>query len=158
MQAQPNDAPQPSPRKPIAGLLATVIIFVVGGLLLARMAGFGASAAPTPEFMPVTTDISTMAFQPDTPVVAVVTADWCGPCQELKRTTLSDDRVQAMLIANAQTVMIDGTDTEKARATLEELGVRAFPSTIVLKDGQPVAMLEGYADTDKFLAWLEGQL
>ena len=153
-----QDASTPTrPRKPIAGLFATVVIFVVAGLLLARM-GFGEKTAPAPEFMPVTTDISTMSFQPGTPVVAVVTADWCGPCQELKRTTLSDARVRDLLTANAQAVMIDGTDTEAASRTLQQLGIRAFPSTVILRDGRPVAMLEGYASADKYLSWLDSQL
>lgn len=156
MNHQPTDAAT-KPRKPIAGIFATVAIFAVAGLLLARM-GWGGGTAPTPEFMPVTTNLASIAFENDKPVVAVVTADWCGPCQHLKRDTLSDDRVRDLLASKSQPVMIDGTSTEAAMPTLQQLRVRAFPSTVIVRDGQPVAMLEGYADAEKYLAWLEEQL
>lgn len=145
------------PHKSRGSMIATIVIVVVAGLLMARML-IGGGTAPTPEFMPVTTDLASVAFEGDKPIVAVVTADWCGPCQDLKRNALSDDRVQSLLANKAQPVMIDGTSTEAARPTLELLRVRAFPSTIIVRDGQPVAMLEGNASADKYLAWLEGQL
>ncbi|MEQ9096553.1 MAG: thioredoxin family protein [Phycisphaerales bacterium] len=153
-----TEEPQTRSGRPIAGIFFTLTIVVAAGLLLARMIVGGGPPAPAPEFMPVTTDLSSMTFGADLPVVAVVTADWCGPCQELKRSTLADDRVRELLSQRAQPVMIDGTDTQVAMPTLEQLGVRAFPSTIVLRDGKPVAMLEGYASPDKFLAWLEQEL
>lgn len=159
--ANNEDSPPAAGRRSIAGLVAIVVVFVLGGLLLARVVGFGGGPAPTPGFMPVTTDIDSISFEAGkagAPVVAVVTADWCPPCQQLKRTTLSDERVRAILVSSAQPVMIDGTDMEAATPTLQRLGVRVFPSTIILRDGQPVAMLEGFADPDKYLAWLEAQL
>lgn len=146
-----------TPRKSFGGVIAAIVIIAAAGLLMARMF-IGGGTAQTPEFMPVTTDLASVSFEGDKPVVAVVTADWCPPCQELKRNALSDQRVQDLLASKAQPVMIDGTSTETAMPTLELLGVRAFPSTVVLRDGQPVAMLEGNASAEKYLAWLEGQL
>lgn len=144
-------------RRPVAQVIILVAIFAATAFLFLR---FGGDAAPAPdvEFMPTTTDLASLEFSDAQPVVAVVTADWCGPCQELKRSTLSDDRVRALLEAKAQPVMIDGTDTSAAMSTLQQLGVRAFPSTVVLRDGRPVAMLEGYATADKYVAWLEANL
>ena len=156
-----NQASRAARRPPVTGLAAIVIVFVLGGFLLARMGGSGGGTASTPQYMPVTTDIGSVSFdagKAGTPVVAVVTADWCPPCQELKRTTLTNQRVRALLVNNAQPVMIDGTDTAKASDTLQRLGVRVFPSTVVLRDGKPVAMLEGFANPDKYLAWLESHL
>lgn len=142
----------------MAGLFFSFAILIAAGLLLARMVVSSGPPAPPPEFMPVMTDLSALTLEGDRPVVAVVTADWCGPCQELKRTTLSDERVVSLLADRSQPVMIDGTDTQVAMPTLQQLGVRAFPSTVVLENGKPVAMLEGYADADKYLQWLEAQL
>jgi thiol:disulfide interchange protein len=159
MESTPNSPAQdaPKPRRSLASPVFTIAIILVAGLLITRMIA-GNGTAPTPDFMPTTTNLASMTFEGDKPVVAVVTADWCGPCQELKRTTLSDERVRTLLAGNAQPVMVDGTDTHEAMPTLQQLGVRAFPSTVVLRNGQPVAMLEGYANADKYLAWLEGQL
>lgn len=159
MDSTPNQAAEVDrkPRNAAGRLLVTIVIIAVAGLLMARML-VGSGTAPTPGFMPVTTDIASVAFEGDKPIVAVVTADWCPPCQELKRNALSDERVQNLLASNAQPVMIDGTNSQTAKSTLERLGVRVFPSTVVLRDGRPVAMLEGNASADKYLAWLESQL
>jgi len=159
MESVPPPSAQASskPRKSAGSLVATIVIIAIAGLLLARML-VGSDTAQTPEFMPVTTDLASVAFEGDKPVVAVVTADWCSPCQELKRNALSDQRVQHLLASKAQPVMIDGTSTETAMPTLEKLGVRAFPSTVVLRDGRPVAKLEGNASADRYLAWLEAHL
>ncbi len=159
MDSTPNEQPEesPKPRKSPGNPVITIAIILVAGLLITRMIA-GNGTAPNPEFMPTTTDLASMSFQGDKPIVAVVTADWCGPCQELKRTTLSDERVRDLLARDSQAVMIDGTDTKIAMPTLQQLGVRAFPSTVVLRNGRPVAMLEGYADADKYLAWLDSQI
>jgi len=158
MQSQ-RAAQQPAgkTKHPIAGILGTVFIFAAAGLLLLRMIA-GGSTAPTPEYMPVTTDLASMQLREDVPVVAVVTADWCAPCQALKKNALADERVVELLSTRAQAIMIDGTDTAKASPTLQRLGVRFFPSTIVLRNGEPVAMVEGELSADSYLAWLEGQL
>ncbi|UYV13374.1 MAG: thioredoxin family protein [Phycisphaera sp.] len=154
--SQPAEAAT-KPQKSLGGLITTAAIVVVAGLLMARML-IGGGTAPAPEFMPVTTDLASISFEGDKPIVAVVTADWCRPCQQLKRNALSDQRVRDLLASKAQPVMIDGTSYEASRPTLEQLRVRVFPSTIVVRDGQPIAMLEGAADADKYLAWLEAQL
>lgn len=145
------------PRRSLGSLIATIAIVAAAGLLMARML-IGGGTAPTPEFMPVTTNLASVTFESNKPIVAVVTADWCGPCQQLKRNALSDERIQDLLASKAQPVMIDGTSYEAAKLTLEQLRVRVFPSTIIVQDGQPIAMLEGAASADKYLAWLEGQL
>ena len=159
MQSDHTDTNQPhaKAKRPLAGLVGTVIVFAAAGLLLFYMIS-GQTTAPTPGFMPVTTDLASMELSEDKPVVAVVTADWCGPCQELKKNALADDRVVELLSTRAQPVMIDGTDSGKASETLQRLGVRVFPSTVVLRQGVPVAMLEGNMSAERYLAWLDGQL
>ncbi len=142
-----NDNSTP-PKRPVAGIFATVAIFALAGLLLFRMV-LGGSVAPTPEFMPTTTNLASLQLSEDKPVVAIVTADWCPPCQALKKNALADERVVAFLSAEAQAVMIDGTDTGAASETLQQLGVRVFPSTVVMRDGQPVATLEGNMSADR---------
>lgn len=154
--SQPAEA-TPQPRKSLGSLVATIVIVAAAGLLMARML-MGGGTAQTPGFMPVTTSLASVALEGDKPIVAVVTADWCGPCQQLKRNALSDERVQDLLSSKAQPVMIDGTSYEAAKQTLAQLRVRVFPSTIIVQDGQPIAMLEGAPDADKYLAWLEAQL
>ncbi|MEQ8843488.1 MAG: thioredoxin fold domain-containing protein [Phycisphaerales bacterium] len=154
MESQSPEHTSPRPR---AGVLVSIVIVVVAGLLLGRMV-LGGGASSTPEYMTTTTDLASVALVPDRPTVVVVTADWCGPCQALKRGALSDERVEALLTSKAQTVMIDATDGSKASTTLERLRIRVFPTTVVLSDGRPVASIEGNMPADRYLAWLESQL
>ncbi|MGD1915875.1 MAG: thioredoxin family protein [Phycisphaerales bacterium] len=156
-QAPSYETAQPT-KRPIAGIVGTVVIFALAAALLFRMVLGGGSVAPTPEFMPTTTNLASMQFSDDKPVVAIVTADWCPPCQALKKNALTDARVVEFLASEAQAVMIDGTDTGAASETLQQLGVRVFPSTVVVRNGKPVATLEGNMSADRYLAWLEGQL
>lgn len=154
----PTPAPKPKPgRGPLSGLFTLVVVFALGGFVLMR-SGLVGGVAQTPEFMPVSTDLSAIDFTSPTPVVVVVTADWCPPCQTLKRTTLTDESVRAFLTERAQTVMLDATDTNRVADTLGQLGVRLLPTTVVLHDGKPVAKLEGFAKPDAYLAWLQGKL
>jgi len=130
----------------------------VGLVALAVMRGVFAGVADAPPYLPVATDLNAMDLSSDRPVVAVVTADWCPPCQHLKRTSLADAQVERLLTDRAQSVMLDATDTNRVQRTLGMLGVRAFPSTVIIRGGEPVAMLEGYAGPEKFHAWLSSHL
>ncbi|MEO1008047.1 MAG: thioredoxin family protein [Planctomycetota bacterium] len=152
-----SNATPPRGKSPL-GVVFVVAAIAIGAAILFR--GFGGQAAPTPEYLPVTTDLASVDLSGDMPVVAVVTADWCGPCQKLKKDSLADEGVRTYLEGNARTVMIDGTDTNDptVRASLEALQVTAFPSTIVLRDGKPAAMLRGYAGPEKYRGWLEANL
>ncbi|MCW5756370.1 MAG: thioredoxin fold domain-containing protein [Phycisphaeraceae bacterium] len=150
----PDSQPMASKRKPVVGLLVMVVVFVLVGIMLAR----GGSVAQTPEFMPTLTDLSSVNLTGGQPVVVVVTADWCPPCQTLKRTTLADDAVRALLSERTQAVMLDATDSGKANDALGQLDIRVLPTTVVIREGRPVARLEGYAKPDAYLAWLQGKL
>lgn len=144
-------------RNPFSGLLTIVVVFALGGFVLMR-SGILGGVAETPDFMPVSTDLSVVDLKSARPVVVVVTADWCPPCQNLKRTSLADESVRALLTDRAQSVMLDATNTGSVSQTLGQLGVRLLPTTVVLRDGRPVARLEGYANPGAYLAWLESKL
>ena len=45
--------------------------------------------------------------------------------------------------------------TDKSGRAVELLGVRAFPTSIVLQDGEVVASLEGAVSAGRYLSWLE---
>jgi len=132
-------------------------------ITLAAAAGIGAAVAyttvtsgpaETPAAMTEVAGLDeamTRATAADRPVVAVVTADWCPPCQKLKRETLSDERVAGWFEQNAVAVsLVDGAND----ADIAKLPMRAFPTTFVIRGGEVAGTLEGYASTDAYLAFL----
>ncbi|GIW74072.1 MAG: hypothetical protein KatS3mg103_0594 [Phycisphaerales bacterium] len=169
-QPQPHTQPQPTdhhepPAGPPAGgqrpswprALVALVLILVGGLLVMRLSGGGAQGvAPTPAYLPVATDLDALSV--DRPTVAIVTADWCPPCQHLKRTTLTDPAVQQRLTDGLHAVMIDATDPNQAGPALDRLGVVVLPTVVLLRQGRPVAKAEGYLPADQLLAWLEENL
>lgn len=83
--------------------------------------------------------------------VNVIFCTWtnCGPCQRMKKDTLSSPAV--IYRANVTTVEWS-TQPEKCR----ELGVTSFPTYFVVDDsGKIMQRGGGYKNATDFLAWLE---
>ncbi len=90
------------------------------------------------------------------PMLLDFTAAWCGPCQELKRTTWSDPAVAAALAARCVPVRID-IDAQPAVA--QQYGADAIP-LLVLTDaaGHELRRSVGYLTPDEFRHWLAGDV
>ncbi len=86
------------------------------------------------------------------PVLAFVTADWCGPCQAFKAGTLSDPAITQLLTSATHPVLIDVTKDNPEAASLK---IFSIPAMLLLKDGREVARLEGVASADKLRSWLQ---
>ncbi len=86
------------------------------------------------------------------PVLALVTADWCPPCQQLKRETLTDPAVAAWIEANTVPVYIDSDkNPDDARSLL----VTSLPTTLLLRDGEIIGTRVGYAGAEDYLRFLK---
>lgn len=85
------------------------------------------------------------------PMLLDFSASWCGPCQEMRRTTWSDPQV-ARDLANDVPVQID-LDSNPALA--RQFSVGAIPHLdLVDPSGQVMASTEGLMSPDEFRAWL----
>jgi len=85
-------------------------------------------------------------------VLAYFTADWCQPCQVMKRTTWANPDVEQKLRQGFVPVKIDIDDQPRLAAGY---GVQSVPTYAVLTtDGRPVRAAVGVMPPDEFLNWL----
>lgn len=82
------------------------------------------------------------------PILAFATADWCPPCQAMKRGTLTDPDLTAYLKEHTIPVYLDEA---VAQDDIAALGTRAYPTTFIIVDGRTVATQEGGASATDYL-------
>lgn len=93
-------------------------------------------------------EATAMSIETGKPVLALATADWCPPCQTLKRGPLQDPEIVAMINANAIPVYLEES---KNPQELQQLGLRSYPTTFILEGNQVVAALSGGSQYKRFL-------
>ncbi len=133
-------------------LFGLVLVAVFTAIVMVR-----SRPAPTPEiFLEGVTLLEALdrANEQDKAVFAVVTADWCGPCQSYKRSALADERVQAWLTENAVAVMLDADTLQHSDEMLLNFG-GSIPATTLLIDERAVGTLEGSIGAGALMDWLE---
>lgn len=144
----------PSARR---GLLIVLIIAL--GLIALRLYPAGASAIPAYFDKSVTFDEASRRARSDGRAVLVyVTADWCGPCQTFKRTTLSDPRVADWIRDNAVPVYADYTNAATASKTPLPATVYSFPTVLLYREGRELARTESALGPGQFLERLSAGL
>jgi thiol-disulfide isomerase/thioredoxin len=82
------------------------------------------------------------------PVLLKVTADWCEPCQRLKK---SMEQVPAVVMNRYEVVILDCT---KYRTAGSKYGVTSLPTLIVFQDDQEVRRESGFQTADQLTDWL----
>lgn len=132
-------------------LLAVAALAVVGGLRAMR-----GGVAPVPAVfvgaVPLA-DAQAQSASSGKPVLVFATADWCVPCQRLKRGALSDPELAARIEAKTIAVYLDVTDGVPPEAA--GLGIEGIPALIVLKDGRVVSRSVGLRSAAELKAWLD---
>jgi len=139
----------------------TILLVFVLGLLAFQV--FFKQKAPTPAAFEGsgTLNDAIAASSSDGKVVFVMAhADWCGPCQNLKRGALSDPKVTQWLEANTHPVSLDVTKMDAStpqwvKEAADSLGISGIPAMVMLRDGRVVSRQVGSMSAEKLLAWLE---
>lgn len=135
-----------------------VMVLLLLGLSLPSLISLIRGPAPTPDIfskgytLDQATDISRETGKP---VLVLATADWCAPCQRLKRVTLIDLQVAAWIVEHTVPVYLeDGANHEE----IVTLGVSAYPTTLLLQNGRVLSTIQGAAGPDRFMDSLIGSL
>ncbi len=135
-----------------------VMVLLLLGLSLPGLVSIIRGPAPTPDLFAkgYTLDqANEISAQTGKPVLVLATADWCAPCQKLKRGTLTDPQVAAWIGEHTVPVYLEeGTNRDE----IASLGVRAYPTTMLLRAGRVVSAIEGGADPEHYIDLLVGSL
>lgn len=128
-------------------LLLVFVVFVITPKVMNIIAG----PADTPSIFAAKLTIEQASLQSETtgkPMLVLVTADWCPPCQALKKGALVDTKVAQWVSDNMIPVYLeDGANSDQIRL----LPVNSFPTTLVIKDGQILGQFSGNTSATKFL-------
>lgn len=136
-------------------LVAIVLGILAVAVILPRLGG----VAPKPGMFG---EVLTLAAALDRsektgrPVLAVVTADWCGACQALKRGTLSRPEVESLVADSFVPVYIDADDMPGEVAQIG--GVEYLPTSVVIARGREIARAVGNQPARDYLAMLRDAL
>lgn len=141
----------PNTRRGFKAPFVLLPIALLGGLVAVQM--LNNRAAPTPTMFEQGVSIQEVAARTDARTLVVVSADWCGPCQQYKRGALADERVAALLASQDIDAVI--IDHDKQPESVQALGVRAVPFTALMVNGEIVGSFEGRPTTDELLVWVK---
>lgn len=80
------------------------------------------------------------------------TAEWCGPCKQMDKTTWVDAKVVQFVKDNGVAIAVDVDEFPDVAKTL---AIEAMPTMIVFKDGKELDRVVGMQTADKLLTWLD---
>ncbi|MBN8597174.1 MAG: thioredoxin family protein [Planctomycetes bacterium] len=133
--------------------IGLVLTFIVTVIVIHRLSGLGTAPVPEVFAQGLSLDGAIEKGKAEKkPVFVFATADWCMPCQEMKRTVLSETSVEKQIARDFVPAYVD---LEKDKSAAERLQVFSIPATLVLWDGKLVARMEGVIPHDSYLKWME---
>lgn len=92
------------------------------------------------------------------PVLVFATADWCRPCQHLKRSTLTDARVESAIRERTVPVYLDLTDPapNTAEANIaQQMNISSLPTMVLWRPDGEISRRVGAMPAVDMLSWLE---
>lgn len=118
---------------------STLIIILLLALALPNLISLVRGPAQKPDIFAdayTLTQARELAAREHKPLLVLATADWCAPCQSLKRGALSDPGVAELIRERTIPVYLEDG---KNREEIASLGVRSYPTTLILNENGEIA-------------------
>lgn len=84
--------------------------------------------------------------------IVYATADWCPPCQKMKETTWTDDRVERWIEKHA---VVSAVDVDESPTAVNSYSVRTLPTLILFDGSTEIGRFSGYRDAVALVSWLD---
>jgi thioredoxin-like negative regulator of GroEL len=120
--------------------------------LLVVLSSFARAALP-PAFTAINLEAAKKRVAgTDKVVVIKFTADWCGPCKTMDKTTWRDDKVVSWVKEHAVAIQVD---VDRDKKTASAYNIEAMPTMVILREGKEIARKVGAMKPAPTLAWME---
>ncbi len=156
---QPDSSSPSTPAKP--GQKPWLFVLLLGllacGIVLAQQYRQGDPSQDQVAWQPSYETAIEAAGSSDKPVFVVFSADWCGPCKQMKAWVFSDTAVADRITHDFVPVRIDLTHNESSAIDLaQRYNVQGIPALFVLDaEGNPLSRMTGYMSKDELMNWLD---
>lgn len=132
-------------------VLTALLLIVLFGMALPNLIAIIRGPASVPDVFSdgyTLAEARVVSAETGKPIFALATADWCPPCQTLKRGPLQDPEVVAMIREHSIPVYLeDGEHREQ----IKELGPRGYPTSFIVEDDRVVSAFPGGNGYKEFL-------
>mgnify|MGYP000147384487 CR=1 FL=1 len=97
------------------------------------------------------TSVETLINKSDKNTLLFFTAEWCSPCQIMKRTVFADQEVMQVVNTETTPVMID-IDNPNTKELVKHYKIGATPTTVIVdSEGTVLDYAVGKIEKEKFL-------
>ena len=132
-------------------IVTIIFLAFVAFIIAPKVMNIISGPADTPSIFSANLSIEQATLKSETtgkPMLVLVTADWCPPCQALKKGALADTKVTQWVKDNMIPVYLeDGANQDQIRM----LPVNSYPTTLIINDGQILGQFTGNQSASKFL-------
>ncbi len=94
-------------------------------------------------------DFEAEVLKSEKPVLVDFFATWCGPCKSLAPI------LEQIAVEKADSLKIVKVDVDASPELAQQYGIRAMPTMMVFKDGDPVATKIGAAPKSALVKWID---
>lgn len=143
-------------------LVAVVIALFAARIVVSRMATKERGAADDLVQWVAIEDAERLSREHGRPILYDFTAEWCGPCHQLKAEVFRNERLAQMINERFIPVRVtdrmreDGRNTAIVDKLQQRYSVQGFPTIVIADaDGGSRERMEGYRGADSFERMME---